>query len=168
MLNFFDQDFKPTTIEDILDLPDSFEKFWEYDIDHRDYYLTPLTSVESLETGMYQFITAEGYKFWLPSSFFVLVYCEDTFSVDCIPVEKASAGGYRCVTSSLTNGARLGVVLETVDYKPACEIVIPSIRRNEIFAIPVSDSEINWMLTTPNDLHSRYFKKIEYTIGDFS
>lgn len=141
--------------------PVPIDYFWCFDLNMFDFTLTPLSVLtEIIGPGLNLLIN--GFSFWLPSSWHVLVYDEENCMLDICKSSELPWKGFTAVTYGQSETMVTPSHIRVIDYKPKISIVGPALNNYQMLCHPISPTK--WVIVTPNDVYNKYLKM--RTTGD--
>lgn len=157
---FFDENTRAVILEDV-DTPILSDFMWVLDLNLKDFKLTPILVFEEIVCPTIE-VEVEGFKFPLPANWHILVFDEETFQVDTIPISKLADGGF----VALVYGPHMPNILPgrivVVDYFNNFRNVGPSLNKFHLLCHPISPE--TWVCISPSDVYNKYLK--DCLIGD--
>lgn len=109
---------------------------WFYDVSLNDFMLRPIRLLEET-TGPTVFLRINGFEFYVPASWFILVVDEETKLVDTVQITQCSSSNYLAflMHPSVHDYALSPITLLDLDMRKSCtHIMIP---RNHMTLHPV-------------------------------
>ena len=156
----FDENTQPIIMDSIY-APTVTEYFWVLDLEMLDYTLTPLTVLEKVICPSVQ-LRIMGFDFYLPASWNLLVYDEETGHTDVVPLANAAGENFTAVV----NGPKCNMIkagqVSVVGYSPSHENIGPSLNKHQMLCHPIGPDL--WINVSPTDPHNKYLK--ELTAGE--
>jgi len=158
----FDENNDPIIIDNING-PVLSNYFWVLDLDFEgemDFTLTELQFFEEIHCPSLK-ISIEGFSFFVPSSWNILVMDEETTELDAIQVKKLAGREFTAVVSGPSGNKSRPCVVTVQDYSPDHINVGPLLKKHHMLCHPIGPNE--WINIAPSDSH-KYLK--DRLIGD--
>ena len=156
----FDENTQPIMMDSIFD-PTVTEYFWVLDLEMLDYTLTPLSVLEKVTCPSVQ-LNVLGSSFFLPASWNILVFDEETGHTDVVPLANAAGENFTAVV----NGPNCNMIkpgpITIIDYTPSADNISPSLNKHQMLCHPVSPDL--WINVAPSDAYNKYLKDL--TVGE--
>lgn len=160
----FDENDKPVIIDNING-PIISDYFWILDLDldgDIDYTLTPLQFIEETTCPSLK-IMIEGYAFFVPAHWNILVVDDDTTELDAIPIEQVTGKKFTAVISGPAGAKTRAAEIVVVDYVPDHKNVGPWLKKHHMLCHPINSN--SWINIAPSDCY-KYIK--DYNLGDLT
>lgn len=158
---FFDSNSKPIIIE-TLKSPVVSSHFWTLNLEQRDFLMASISYIEEIVSASVQ-LEVEGFRFFVPAAWYILVADKETAMIDAIRVSDVSCNEFTAFVYGPTRSKADCLPVRAVDYAPSHTNVGPSIHKNEMLCHPIDPSR--WVCIGPSDPYSRYLKNS--AISDF-
>jgi len=156
----FDENIEPYIFENIY-TPTHIEFFYTLNLEMVDFTLTPLLALEEVICPAFLVEFNNDFKFYLPTSYYVLVYSKETSQLDTIKIADLTNSIFPIFTYNGKTDKIVESSIQILDYKPEHKFVIPFLNKNQFLCHPVSP--YTWINITP---HDQYKKMDNLVIGD--
>lgn len=160
----FDESNRPIIIENING-PVVSDFFWVLDFELNkevDFTLAPLQFIEETQCPSVK-IMIEGFAFFVPAHWNILVVDEDTTELDAIQIERVTGRNFSAVVGGpITSRLRMSEI-SVVDYSPDYKNVGPWLKKHHMLCHPIGPD--SWINIAPSDSY-KYIK--DYTLGDLT
>lgn len=156
----FDDNARPLILDSIY-VPMVTEHFWVLDLEMMDYTLAPLTILEEIVCPSVK-VRVDGFEFFLPASWNMLAYDEETSQLDVVQLANAAGKSFTAVVYGPDCTMIKPGHVSVVDYSPAHVNVGPSLNKHQMLCHPVGPDL--WISVSPTDSYNKYFKGT--TTGD--
>lgn len=156
----FDENMEPVIFDTVL-TPTHVEYFYTLNLDIIDVTLSPLLALEEIVSPAF-LVEINGFSFYLPTSYHVLVYSDETSQVDTVKIHELTntdflVFGYDSITDKV-----VPIKLKIMDYVPEYKFTSPLLYKNQMLCHPISPNR--WINITPFDQYKMITNKV---IGDF-
>jgi hypothetical protein len=155
-----DEQEKPIILDDIH-TPTVTDHFWVLDLSIPDYTLTPLLYLEETTAPAVQ-LEVHGFRFFLPTSWYVLIYDQETSYLDTVEVADIAGKDFNAMVYGLNESMVRPGHMSVVDYTPQHVSVSPSLNKHQLLCHPISPT--TWINVSPSDSYNKYLKDI--IVGD--
>ena len=158
----FDETNKPIIIENISG-PIISDFFWVLDFElQKEIDFTLLQFIEETQCPSIK-IMVEGFAFFVPAHWNILVVDEDTTELDAIQIERVTGRNFQTVVCGpTTNKLRIADIV-VVDYCSDYKNVGPWLKKHHMLCHPISPD--SWINIAPSDSY-KYIK--DYNMGDLN
>lgn len=157
-----DENYFPILIDNI-EVPTKTDMFWAFNLEHKDFMLTPLTMFEELTTAILV-MEILGYCIEVPSYWNLLIYSEETSQLDIQEIYEISRGYFTAVVFDHKRNKVIPGPISVIDYKDNYKIQTVSLHKNSMMCHPLGDEY--WICLSPSDNYNKYLK--DSVIGDLS
>ena len=159
----FDDNNRTIILDDIY-TPTPTDYMWVLDLQIMDYTLAPLLVLEEIVSPSIQ-VRIQGFEFFLPANWNILVFSEETSELDVCEVSEVAGREFTAFIYDIENPNIVkyepGVVTVT-NYVPEYVNVGPSLSKHQMLCHPISPTK--WINVSPSDTYNKYLK--ETVIGD--
>jgi hypothetical protein len=155
----FDDNLNPYIFDNIY-TPTHIEYFYTLNLDIIDFTLTPLLALEEVTCPAF-LVEFDSFKFYLPTSYYILIYAEETSQLDTIKIADLTNSPFQIFTYNGKTDKIVNSNIKILEYKPEHTFVIPFLNKNQFLCHPVMPD--TWICITPYD---QYKKMNNLVIGD--
>lgn len=148
-------DNNETIILDSIHTPIMSDSFWILDLGQRDFTITPLLILEEIIAPSMR-ILINGFEFYLPATWNVLVIDEDTSQLDLIEASNLAGKDFQAFTYGPNKWSHGSALVRVVDFTPSHGNVAPSLSKHQMLCHPIDPS--TWINIAPSDTFNRYLK----------
>ncbi len=152
----FDEYNRTIIIDDLL-TPITIDYFWVLDLELKDFTLSEIKMLEAI-TGPAVCLEINGFRFWVPTSWFILIVDEETNEIDLIQIPEGSGKSFTALGGSFELVRPYYLPMKIVDYHPCKKLVSPSLTREQMLCHPVDPQ--TWVSITPLDQYNKYVKDL--------
>lgn len=156
----FDENETPIILESITD-PVMTSYFWVLDLSIPDFTLAPLLFLEET-TAPAMLVDIDGFQFYLPTTWNVLIYDQETSYLDTVEVAEIAGKDFTALTYGLDQSMVRPGPMKVIDYEPSYVSVSPAINKHQMLCHPISANM--WINVTPSDAYNKYLK--DMIVGD--
>lgn len=153
----FDEEDRAILLDNIY-TPTPTEYMWVLDLTLMDYTLAPLTNLEEIISPSIE-LMVNGFRFFLPANWNILVYAEDTLQLDVVEVAELAG---REFTSFVIEISKKGVFkyvpgnITITNYLPELDNVSPQLGKHQMLCHPIGPDQ--WVNVAPSDTYNKYFR----------
>jgi hypothetical protein len=126
-----------------------------------DFTLSSITILEEI-TAPSMTIQIHGFKFDLPTTWYMLVFDPETMQLDSVCVEDLPGKEFCALVSGPNVQKGLAGNVIVVDYDPRYKNVGPLLNKHQMLCHPISPDL--WVNVSPSDCYNKYLK--EKIVGD--
>ena len=156
----FDENIEPYIFDSIY-TPTHIEYFYIINTDIMEFTLTPLLALEELICPAL-LLEFNNFKFFLPTSYFILIYAAETSEVDTIQISDITNNDLPIFAYNGETDKMVDASTKVLDYIPEYKFVMPFLNKNQFLCHPIGPK--TWINITPQD---QYKKIAKLVIGDF-
>lgn len=149
------------TMLESVHVPTVSTHFWVLDLQMLDFTLTKLEILEETFSPSLE-IEVEGFSFYLPTQWNVLIMDEETSQLDVVSVDDLSGRPFKVVVYDNDRNSATCKPVRVLNYNSDEHYVNPSLNRHHMLCHPISQSK--WICIAPNDSYNKYLKNL--VIGD--
>lgn len=135
--------------------------FWTLNLSMMDFTLSSL-DVLIETTGPALKLRANNFNFWVPASWYILIYDLDNSILDICTINELSWKSFSAVTYGNNQLMISATNLSVTDYNPDKVIVSPALNNDQMLCHPITPTK--WISVTPNNVYNKFLKN--KTIGD--
>lgn len=161
----FDENNKPVIVDNING-PILSDYMWVLDLDmgddEIDFTLTSLLVLEETVCSSLK-LMVDGFAFFVPSHWNILVVDEDTTEIDAIRIEKVAGRCFHAVVGNPVTGKLRTSEITVVDYHPNYKNVGPLLKKHHMLCHPIGPNA--WINIAPSDSY-KYLK--DRSMGDLT
>lgn len=157
-----DENYFPILIDNV-EIPMKTDRFWIFNLEHKDFMLTPLIMFEE-RTDPIHILNIAEYSIEIPSYWNILCYSEDTSQLDILEVSEISRGHYTAVIFDHQGNRVLPGIIHTNDWKGIHKIQTVSLNKNSMLCHALGKDY--WICVSPTDNYNKYLKNA--VIGDLT
>ncbi len=159
----FDEENRPILLDNIY-TPTPTEYLWVLDLSMMDYTLAPLTNLEEIISPSIE-LMIEGFQFFLPANWNILVYAEDTLQLDVIEIAEVAGREFIAFVIDMSDRGIVkyepGLITVT-NYVPELDNVAPQLGKHQMLCHPIGPEQ--WINVAPSDTYNKYFR--DAVVGD--
>lgn len=155
-----DENYFPILIDNV-EVPTKTDMFWTFNLEAKDFMLSPLYMFEELTTPIL-IMNILGYSLEVPSDWNLLIYSEETSQLDILEISEISRGHFTSVVFEHKTNNIIPGPISIIDYKPVYKIQTVSLNKNSMMCHPLGDEY--WICLAPTDNYNKYLKNT--VIGD--
>lgn len=156
----FDDNSRPILLDSIY-VPLVTQHMWILDLNMMDYTLSPITILEEI-TAPSMMVQIHGFAFMLPTTWYMLVFDEETMQLDSVCVEDLPGKEFTALVSGPTLQKAMPGKVIVVDYDSKFKNVGPLLNKHQMLCHPISTDM--WVSVSPTDVYNKYLK--EKIVGD--
>lgn len=159
----FDENERTILLNDIY-TPTPVEYMWVLDLQMMDYTLSPLLVLEEITCPSIQ-IQIHGFDFFLPANWNILVYSQETLTLDVVEVAELAGKEFSAFVYDVSNPNVVKYhpgIVTMVNYSPNYVNVAPQLNKHQMLCHPISQH--TWVNVSPSDTYNKYLK--DMVIGD--
>lgn len=108
-------------------------------------------------------LDVDGFRFFVPASWYILVADKDTAMVDAVRASDISCNDFTALVYGPNKSKADCIAVRAVDYRQNHPNVGPSLHKNEMLCHPIDSN--SWICIGSSDPYSRYLKRC--SISDF-
>jgi len=156
----FDDNSKAILLDSIY-TPLVTQHMWILDLNMMDFTLNPITILEEI-TAPSMTISIHGFEFWLPATWYMLVYDMETMQLDTVCVEDLPGREFNALVSGPNIQKALPGNVIVTDYDNRYKNIGPLLNKHQMLCHPISPE--HWVNVSPTDVYNKYLK--EKIVGD--
>lgn len=141
---------------DIYDISKKSEFFWVFDLEEIDWFLQKLKIIEAFECPTIK-IKIMNKVLTLPSDWNILVYSEETTSLDVVNVHQLINQKFNIFLYDFIHHKVVDCNYRVVGYNKNEEVTAPCIAKKQMLCVPIEDKY--WIMMSPTDVY-RYIKNM--------
>lgn len=158
-----DQNFFPIIIENI-EVPHKTDMFWTFNLENKDFMLSPLLMFEEQTCKMVMVMEILGFKVEIPSYWNLLIYSEDTSQLDIHEIHEISRGYFTAVVFDHKKNRVIPGPVSIIDCFPDYKVQTVNLHKNAMLCHPLGPDY--WICIAQSDNYNKYLKNA--VIGDLS
>ena len=158
-----DENYFPILIDNV-EVPMKTDKFWVFNLEHKDFMLAPLNMFEEKIHKGVHILKIEEYVLEMPSDWNILCYSEETSQLDILEVSEISRGYYTAVVFDHEKNKVLPGTIHTDDWKSNYRIQTVSLNKNSMLCHALGKNY--WICCSHIDNYNKYLKNA--VIGDLT
>jgi hypothetical protein len=150
----FDENSQPIVIDNLY-APLVSHHLWVLDLAMMDYTLAPFMILEEITCSSIT-LQVMGFDFTLPSSWFVLVYDEETTQIDVVQVSDLAGAEFTALLYGPKQNKAQPAKITVMDYHNQYRNIGPSLNKHQMLCHPVSPG--SWINVSSTDVYNKYLK----------
>src|SRR6185312_1549329 len=155
-----DENYFPILIDNI-EVPTKTDMLWVFNLEHRDFMLTPLYMFAELTTPILV-VDILGYSIEVPADWNLLIYSEETSQLDIVEISELSRGHFTAVVFGHRDNSILPGSISIIDYKSSYKVQTVVVDKNCMVCHPLGPDY--WVCLSRADNYNKYLKNA--VIGD--
>lgn len=152
----FDENEQPIILDSVHG-PTVTDHFWVLDLKMLDYTLTPLMFLEETTAPSVR-VRIQGFEFYLPTSWTMLIYDPETSYVDTVGVDELAGKDFTAFTYGPNQKMAIASKVTVVDYEPSHVNIGPSLNKDQMLCHPVGPDM--WIHVASSDVYNKYLKDV--------
>jgi len=152
-----DENNETVIIDSIYD-PIKSQYFWTLNLEQRDFMLSPLLILEELVAPSIK-LQIGGYGFYIPSMWNVVVFDDETTSIDTVPIFDLFGKDFKVLAYGPKCSKPYGIRGAVVDYIPEYKMAYPSLNKTQLLCHPISASL--FIMISGTDSFNKYLKNAD-------
>ena len=156
----FDENLEPIIFDSVL-APTDVDLFYVLDLEQIDFMVTHLLTLEETISPAFH-VQINDFIFYLPTSYHILVYSEETSQVDTVKIHELTNTEFSIFSYDNETDRVKPVHMKLLDYIPSYKFTSPMLNKNQMLCHPIAPNQ--WINITAFD----QYKMINgLLIGDF-
>jgi hypothetical protein len=148
---------------DNIEVPMVTDMFWTFNLEQKDFMLSPLLMFEELTTPVLV-MEILGFSLEVPANWNLLIYSEETSQLDISEIYEISRSHHTAVVFDHKKNKIIPGPISVIDYKPECKIQTISLQKDEMMCYPLGYDY--WICLASSDNYNKYLKNA--VIGDLT